>query len=120
MRSYLVPMMKLTGVRQWYVDGVRLWCLWSRFSCTSLFVLAITLNANLFCLLFLLPCVFSCHFRLEEMILVEVARFFNLVLEEYGGSEASNAAVVDIDWEGKATILGWGRVLQWPGRFHWG
>jgi hypothetical protein len=113
---HLVPMMKLTGVRQWY--GVRLWCLWFRFSSTSLFVLAITIN--LYCLLFLLPLVFSRHFRLEEMILVKVTRFVDLVLEEYGGREASYAAVIDIDWESKTAILGRGRVLQWPGRFHRG
>merc|ERR1719234_2535799 len=112
-------MMKLAGVRQWYRVG--LWSFWFCFGSTDLFTLAIIVSANLHCLLFLLHFhVFSCHFRLKEMILIKVARFVNLVLEEYGGSEASNAAVIDIDWEGKATILGRGRILQRPGRFHWG
>ena len=118
MKPYLIAMMKLACIRQWY--GIGLWCLWFRFISTSLFFLAITVSANLYCLLFLLPFVLSCHFRLEEMILVEVTRFVDLFLEEYGGSEASNAAVIDVDWEGKATVLGWGRVLQWPRRFHRG
>ena len=118
MMLYLVSVMKLAGVRQWY--GVRLWRLWFSFGSTSLFILAITVSANLYCLLFFLCFVFSCHLRLEEMVLVEVTRFVNFVLKEYGGSKASNAAVIDIDWEGKTTILGRGRVLQWPGGFHRG